>query len=380
MMQPTLYELQQAVFNKLQNLIPIHGDRVLEVGNEDYTWKYIDYKTEFWTASFWPGQLWLAYKMTAQEQYKNAARMSREYFNKYLDTPRYHDHDVGFLFSLTSVADYKLTSCDFSKKQAIRAAEILASRYKPFGAYIVAWQPFTLDIEKTKFVNDRIIVDTLQNLPLLLWAARETGREAFKDIAISHANTTAKYLVRDDFSCFHTYLFDPSSQMPLRGETHQGYNHNSSWSRGQSWLIHGYANLAYEYELTQYIELADNLAEYAIAHLKQEDDFVPLWDFSNDPNCPSYFDSSAGAIMASGFFILSDLIKEKQDYYREWGLKLIYGLTNKCGLLKNTEAHGLLAHGASHVRDGLADNMLPYGDYYYLEAILRARGIQRFFW
>ena len=41
--------------------------------------------------------------------------------------------------------------------------------------------------------------------------------------------------------------------------------------------------------------------------------------------------------------------------------------------IRSPHAEGLLKHGASHVNAGLADNMLPYGDYFYLEALLRAR-------
>lgn len=380
-MTPTeLLHLQEKIIDKIQQFIPIHGDRVLKIGNEDFSWEYISHKHGFWTAPFWPAQLWLAYKMTAKEQFKNAARMSHKYFDEYLDDPHYCNHDLGFIYSLTSVADYKLTACLRSKQQAIRAAELLASRFKPVGGYLVAWQPFDHTPEAARFANDRVIVDTLQNLPLLLWAARTTGRQFFKDIAISHADMAKKYLIRNDYSSFHTYVFDAVSQQPLRGETHQGYAHDSCWSRGQAWLIHGYANLVLEYGLTQYIKTAEKLAEYAIKRLHEDTDYIPVWDFSEDEQCPTYLDSSAGAVMASGFLILAELIEDKSDYYRSWGLKLIKGLTKRCALFDNPNAHGLLAEGASHVTEGKAKNMLPYGDYYYLEAVLRARKIQRFFW
>ena len=43
-------------------------------------------------------------------------------------------------------------------------------------------------------------------------------------------------------------------------------------------------------------------------------------------------------------------------------------------------AQGLLAHGAAHVTAGFADNMLPYGDYYFMEALMRSLGHTQFFW
>ena len=43
-------------------------------------------------------------------------------------------------------------------------------------------------------------------------------------------------------------------------------------------------------------------------------------------------------------------------------------------------AQGLLKEGAAFVELGRADNMLPYGDYYYMEALMRAVGHSDFFW
>ena len=48
-------------------------------------------------------------------------------------------HDVGFMWELTSVANYKLTSNEMSKIRGSRSASILASRFNPTAQPIKAW-------------------------------------------------------------------------------------------------------------------------------------------------------------------------------------------------------------------------------------------------
>ena len=56
--------------------------------------------------------------------------------------------------------------------------------------------------------------------------------------------TSLKNLVRDDFSTYHTYFFNPETGEPVKGVTAQGYKNNTAWARGQAWgameqLLHG---------------------------------------------------------------------------------------------------------------------------------------------
>lgn len=43
------------------------------------------------------------------------------------------------------------------------------------------------------------------NLPLLFWAAEETGDNRYYDIALQHALKSRKFLVRGDDSSYHTF-------------------------------------------------------------------------------------------------------------------------------------------------------------------------------
>ena len=69
---------------------------------------------------------------------------------------------------------------------------------------------------------------------------KRTGDDTFKNIAISHANTTKLHHFREDYSSFHVVAYDLKSGKVLQRGTDQGYGDDSSWARGQAWAIYGY--------------------------------------------------------------------------------------------------------------------------------------------
>jgi unsaturated chondroitin disaccharide hydrolase len=92
-------------------------------------------------------------------------------------------------------------------------------------------------------------------------------------------------------------------------------------------------------------------------------------------------DSSAGAIMAAGIYMLADQCSfDEAQHWRGFADRLIAGLLDTCDLTADPAALGLLAHGAAHVGSGFSDTMLPYGDYYFMEALMRSLGHTQFFW
>ncbi|MGF6259014.1 glycoside hydrolase family 88 protein [Ensifer sp. ZNC0028] len=363
---------------KLRQTMPTIGLRNPKIGLPDQTWSYCG--PFDWVVSFQAGQLWLALELTGDPCFLNAARARRAVFRDILRHRDAQDHDLGFQFSLSCVAEWLLTGDREARDLALEAAARLLERYRPDARYIQAWnaRPIHGGI-RAEFVNGRVIVDTMQNLALLHWAHRETGRSDFAEAADGHAETTLKHLVRADDTSFHTFLFDPSSGKPLRGETHQGYADDSCWSRGQAWLIHGYAQCAATTGNPHFADAARRLAAKAEALMGNDD--VPVWDYSVPDAKSAPRDSSAGAIMAAGTFILAGLCEpeEAQRWYA-LGDRLIGGLLDSCDLTGDPKAEGLLAHGAAHASAGYSDAMLPYGDYYFMEALMRSLGHTRFFW
>ena len=122
------------------------------------------------------------------------------------------------------------------------------------------------------------------------------------------------------------------------------------------------------------------MADYVANHLPE--DGVPLWDYDLPDSETPYRDSSAGAVTAAGLYTLARCYGpgEHGDKYTALADKMLLGLVEHCDITNDNDAEGLLKDGAAFVELGRANNLLPYGDYYYLEALMRSVGHTEFFW
>lgn len=386
-----LEAMKSGILGSIRRNAPKIGMRnpMIGAGKDDYTWQYpeIGY---FWTDPFWAGELWLSHMLTGDPAFASLARTRTIRLARVLDNPLWVNHDLGFEFSLTAVADYKLTGNEKARELALRAAHALCGRFNWVGQYLVAWMSGPGEYERAQRFQGKTIIDSIQNLSLLLWAHSETSLPAFRDVALGQAETIRTLLIRPDFSTYHTYDFDMGTNRPIGGRTCQGYADESCWSRGQAWAIHGFAQMAENTGDLSYAETAAKLADYALSKLT--DDFVPVWDYLLPEGEVPYKDTSAGAITASGLLLLADVFGRtgddaRADRYWKLGLKMLFALHERHDLCGQEDAEGLLSEGASDVHAGerrglpyLANAMLPYGDYYYYEAVLRALGHREFFW
>ena len=80
---------------------------------------------------------------------------------------------MGFLYSPSCVAAYKLVKSETAKKAAILAADQLLGRFQEKGNFIQAWG------KMGEAENYRYIIDCLLNLPLLYWASEVTGEQKY---------------------------------------------------------------------------------------------------------------------------------------------------------------------------------------------------------
>jgi len=335
-----------------------------------------------WVAGFWPGQLWLAYSLTAQSQFRNAARMRRPYFERFLSRTDWHNHDLGFLFSLSTVADWKLTADPEARTLAIRAAEALAARLRRPMPGLTCWNPLPQDDpDFARRKAGMIIIDSVENMGLLFWATAVTGNQQFADIAEMHLDTCRAHLVRQDGSTFHCFEFDPATGAPLMGFTHQGHSDESCWARGQAWGIHGFAIAYLATGREVYRQTARDLANFMADHLPE--DGVPVWDLSLTDVADAPRDSSAGAIAAAGLFALAQayadvpstaaLLTQRAD-------QMLASLIARCDLTNVPNTEGLIGEATAFHGEGLINVLTPYGDYFYVEALMRALGHTDFFW
>ena len=93
-----------------------------------------------WTCGFWPGEVWLSYERTGDEAFKNTALTLVDSFLYRIEHKIEVDHhDMGFLYSPSCVAAYKLTGSEKGRKAAILAADQLCTRFQEKGEFFQAW-------------------------------------------------------------------------------------------------------------------------------------------------------------------------------------------------------------------------------------------------
>ena len=151
---------------------------------------YQPIENNYWTTGFWTGEIWLAYEYAKEKLDKDAGALQaagevqvESFLNRIDKKIEVDHHDMGFLYSPSCVAAYKLTGNQKAREAAIKAADQLITRYHPVGEFIQAWGP--MDAPE----NYRLIIDCLLNLPLLYWASEETGDDKYRDIAEKHIHT-----------------------------------------------------------------------------------------------------------------------------------------------------------------------------------------------
>lgn len=325
---------------------------------------------EGWTSSFWTGICWLAYEYSDSDRYRNVATDHLEAFRTRLAGGEVNTHDLGFLYTLSSVAGWRLTGDEAARQDGLEAADYLADRYRPEAGVLQAWEGYHHPDWSEEWASGRVIVDCMMNLPLLYWAAEQTGYDRYRDIAATHADCTAEYLVRDDGSTAHTFQIDVETGDPLGVETHQGFADDSTWARGQGWAIYGFA-LSYRYTRDEsHRETARAAADWYAEHLPE--DGIPRWDFDAPDD---HRDTSAAAIATCGLFELSSALPHgdpDRSRYENLALDTLSTLTDEY-TTEGEDATGILAHGVDNKPDdkGVGRSLI-YGDYFYLEGLVRA--------
>ncbi|HGN8943420.1 TPA: glycoside hydrolase family 88 protein [Klebsiella oxytoca] len=319
-----------------------------------------------WTEGFWTGMLWLAWEVTGDDKYRAVAESLLDSFEERLDKQiKVDTHDLGFLYLLSCVNAWKLTGNLRARELALRAAELLYRRFNATAGVIQAWGDLNDPARQ-----GRMIIDCNLNVPLLFWAANETGNQQWREAACRHLAQAARYLVRDDASTFHTFYMDIHNDKPLRGDTHQGFSDSSCWSRGQAWGIYGFA-LGYTHTGDAWQpELSRRLAHYFLNRLPE--DFVCYWDLIFTARDNQYRDTSAAAIAACGLAELLKLLPLTDPLRPAYSnaIELMMRSLHERYLAHTQD--GLLREGVYNFGRNMGINEPNlWGDYFYFEALVR---------
>lgn len=332
--------------------------------------KYI--RMEDWTSGFYPGTMWYMYELTGDSAWKTYARK----YTEAIDSVKYltWHHDVGFMIECSFGNGFRLGE-EAYKEVILEAAKSLSTRFRPIAGVFQSW-----NVDKG-WQSERgwecpVIIDNMMNLELLFNATRLSGDSSFYKMAVSHADQTIKDHYRPDYSCYHVVDYSLADGSVRNRHTAQGYAHESSWARGQSWGIYGFTVAYRETRDPKYLQQAQKAFNFVINHPNFPADFVPYWDF-NAPNIPEEpRDASAAAIMASALYELSTY--ENGEFYEGWADKIMASLGSpayRANLGEN--GNFLLMHSVGSIPHGAEiDVPLNYADYYFLEALLRSKKLK----
>ncbi|MGH1483929.1 MAG: glycoside hydrolase family 88 protein [Geminicoccales bacterium] len=318
-----------------------------------------------WFCGFWVGLLLAAHLHTKDKRYLDLAHDRMVLVAERADDG--NTHDIGFIFLSSALPFHRMTQSVRCRELGLRAADKLRSRLivTRKGAYVSSWGP--LDDPRGQASS---AIDTMANIPLLYWAATESGDASFRLAGEAHAKMTMAAFRRPDATLYHAVEYDTVSGDRLRGYTFQGYGDESAWSRGTGWAVYGLAASAAASGDASYLDQAIELAEKWFAQLGGKT--VPAYDF-DAPSGDAPEDSSASAIMAAALLDLASLHPDPA-IGDQWNAKAHHLLAGLCAdYLALAPSHrGILKHGCySKPHNKGADAAVMFGDYFFVEALMR---------
>lgn len=330
-----------------------------------------------WLTSMYTGMAAIMFEtMNDKQALKWANKYKHQYDKKVTGFKADAMHDLGFLYLPYSVHIYNLTGDIDHRDTAIKAADLLLKRYHVDGEFIESWdEVYKPDCE------GRLIIDSMMNVPLLLWAWKESGKRIYREVAIKHIETTIKTVVRDDYSVCHAYFMGIENGKERAEANSCGFANGSHWARGTGWMVYG-LTVAYNYTgCEKYLDLAIKIADKFIDCLTEED-MIPVWDFRLPENSPARAcrpetkepmwdeslpenkklnrDTSAAAIMCCALQLICRVRENKR--FAETIEKLLTALCDKY-LSTDEKVAGML-----RCSNGM-NKYTTYGDYYFYSAL-----------
>lgn len=322
-----------------------------------------------WTSGFFPGILWYLYEYSGDERIlKNAKSWTNSLYKQRFNTST---HDIGFIINSSFGQGYRITKNEFYKEVLNIAANSLASRYDDNIGCIKSLDSF----DAYEFP---VLIDNMVNLEILYKARRWNDEDRFYNIAHEHALKTMEMHFKSDFSSFQVVDYDKDTYHPVFKGTFQGYADSSSWSRGQAWGLYGFILAFRETKDRVYLDQSVRIADYILENENFPVDCIPYWDFEA-PDIPNtYRDAAAAAIMASAFIDLSSFSEVDQpEQYLAVAENIIRSLASGGYIAERNEYENfILKHGVGNKPGGTEiDIPLIYGDYYFLEALMKYKKI-----
>jgi len=361
--------------------------------------KYTSMGWTEWTQGFLYGSALLQYEITGDKKYMNWGRdNTHKYMAEHVTHFGVHDHG----FNSISTYGNLLRLIKSSKSAAVSSdIDFYQLALKTSGAVQAKrWSPTADGAGYIYSFNgpQSLFADTIRSLRILALSYQLGHRmldEQDEQISlfgrlIQHAKTTAKYIVfygdgRDLYDIkgrvAHECLFNTNNGVYRCPNSQQGYSPFSTWTRGLSWIMLGYAEqLEFIETLTDkefepfgskneikktFLKAATATCDYYIGETPVCG--IPYWDtgapalykinnYLNkkaDPfNEHEPVDSSAACIAGQGLIRLGKYLERNErrlsEKYMNAGLKVAYSLFNDPYLSTEPEHEGLILHSVYH--------------------------------
>jgi len=346
---------------------------------------------------------------------------SSRWTGRYSRADQYHSHDVGWLLGRLWVLYTHTGDAEFSDmalrilrpmipdltERPIRSLGSGVDIY--FGLCVGAEVTGSDELHHHALVASANLIDSLwdesggrflpvagltDEMPLefggclyhLLWSGREQPEHL--DMFVRHQQKVlAVGLVREDGSTAHIAHLDNEGHV-TRYATGQGWRDDSTWARGQSWALHNFTAGAVVSGRSDLRETAERLARWWLKRVPA--DWVPAYDF-DDPEPGRPRDSCAAAMSVSALMrfgqpgapallpgtaqAIDGTINELCRNYVSVGGVVVHGSMGFMrgqlyGYPVSNESPQPGDPGVNRTRFPQED-ILPYGNYFVLEAIHR---------
>lgn len=360
----------------------------------DQSGQWVGRNLDGWCCGFSAGLMWMMYEHTGDRKW---ADYGRDWNDSIRPRATASDNDTGFQifnafgYALRHAAD-ALTEAEVRDYEGVirwATHTFTTQRYNAHVGGFRTWPPLLFKPYEGEF---EINSDMVMNLEMPIYVTKKTGDMELLDKVIRHADTTwqhtvfkagdqqweppssEEFVTRKPGSHWHVVGFNPETGSVIDKRTEQGDRTESTWSRGQAWIIYGYTAL---YRYTGYQKMLDRAEfayDYYMSALKaQSSDSIPYSDFDAPVTATHPLDTSAAAIVASAAIELYQFTENQK--YLDAATTMLNDLTTPPYLATGTDDESILARG-SHSYDRQEEAGTIFGDFYLVEAMLRYRALK----
>jgi hypothetical protein len=395
-----LYELSAAKVRDIERTWqPANGSPVFTVAG-----KYASRGWTEWTQGFQYGSAILQFDATGDSEFLEAARARVvELMALHVSHVGVHDHGFNNVSTYGNLRRLMLEDRIPANDWELRFYELAL---KLSGAVQAArWTQLTPELGYVYSFNGphSLFSDTIRSMRALV-VAHQLGHRLMGEgdepidllrRALQHAAATARWNVyygngRDSFDIrgrvVHESVFDLNNRAYRCASTQQGFSPFTTWTRGQAWIVCGYAE---ELEFLQsqseaalapyggkrelleaFEEVMAAVTSFWLEH--SPTDGIPYWDtgapnlyklgdWASRPSEPyneyEPIDSSAAAIAAQGFLRYGNYLvgagrKSEGERYRQAAFTIANHLFAEPYLATNSAHQGLILHSIYHQPNG----------------------------